>query len=160
MRPVSDGLHLWVARGFLAWQVSLRVAAQASAWAFPRPSARASEKFANKTVNHSQIATMPINPAGASPLPRSAWIDNRSVVSRLPISTTNITGLRTICRGSNLKKASFNARRYNRACILRRDFFSGDIGSQSLRFNILIDHQVFNDRSQGQCGDKVQCTDD
>ena len=41
--------------------VSLRVRRKASAWALPRPSARASEKLANKTVNHSHRQTQPMN---------------------------------------------------------------------------------------------------
>ena len=54
--------------------VSWRVLRSASAWALPRPSASASEKLANSTVNHSQSATAPIKPVGASPFPDSAWI--------------------------------------------------------------------------------------
>ena len=88
------------ARSFLAW-VSLRVRRRASAWALPRPSATASAKLANSTVNHSQSATAPMNPAGASPCPKSACI-HRTVVSTLPTSTTNMTGLRTSTRGSSL----------------------------------------------------------
>ena len=50
-------------------------------------------KLANSTVNHSHSATAPMNAAGASPWPRSASIHSQ-VVSRLPMKTTNITGLR------------------------------------------------------------------
>ncbi len=41
--------------------VSARVRRSVSAWALPRPSATASAKLANTTVNHSQIATRPVN---------------------------------------------------------------------------------------------------
>jgi hypothetical protein len=37
--------------------VVVRALRRVSAWALPRPSAMASAKLANKTVNHSQIAT-------------------------------------------------------------------------------------------------------
>ena len=43
-----------------------------SACALPRPSAIASAKFANSSVNHSQSATARMKPAGASPWPPSA----------------------------------------------------------------------------------------
>ena len=92
-----------------------RARRSASACALPRPSANASAKFANTTVNHSQIDTLPMNDAGASPLPPSAW-KNRIVVSTLPISTTNITGLRTCWRGSSRRNASRIATRQIIAC--------------------------------------------
>lgn len=37
----------------------------ASAWAFPRPSANASAKLANRTVNQSQSVTCRVKPKGA-----------------------------------------------------------------------------------------------
>ena len=52
----------------------------------------------------------PMKPVGASPWPSSAWIHN-AVVSTLPTSTTNITGLRTIQRGLSLRNESTIARR-------------------------------------------------
>ncbi len=82
-------------------QVVLRILRNPSAWARPRPSASASAKFAKSTVNHSQIATLQINPAEASPLPRLAWTAS-TVVRMLPIQTTNITGLRHCTRGDSL----------------------------------------------------------
>src|SRR5262249_43140253 len=60
-------------------------------------------KFANSTVNHSHTATSAAKPS----VSRIA----RNVVSTLPISTTNITGLRAIWRGSSLMHASTTARR-------------------------------------------------
>jgi hypothetical protein len=44
--------------------VSCRRPRSAAAWALPRPSARASAKFAKTTVNQSQMATLPVNHAG------------------------------------------------------------------------------------------------
>ena len=48
-----------------------------------RPSASASAKLAKRTVNQSQTATARMKPAGASPLPASAWMP-RTVVRMLP----------------------------------------------------------------------------
>ena len=81
--------------------VSLRVRRSVSAWALPRPSAIASAKLANSTVNHSHTATSAAKTFSCAVLlPRSRT--NRIVVSAEPISTMNITGLRTIVRGSSL----------------------------------------------------------
>ena len=91
--------------------VSRRARRSASAWALPRPSAIASAKLANSTVNQSQTEIAPMKLAGASPWPRSACT-NRPVVSTLPTSTTNMTGLRTIKRGSSFRNESTGARWY------------------------------------------------
>ena len=93
--------------------VSLRVRRNAAAWAFPRPSASASEKLANSTQSHNHIATPPINPVGASPCPANACTQS-TVVKTLPTSVTNITGLCIIQRGSSFAKASTIARWYIR----------------------------------------------
>ena len=85
--------------------VSLRVCRRASAWAFPRPSASASEKLAKSTVNHSHRQIEPINKGEASPFPPSDS-SHKIVVNTLPISTTNMTGLWIIRRGSSLRKES------------------------------------------------------
>ena len=55
-----------VATNFLAG-TSCRARRSASAWALPRPSAIASAKLANSTVNHSQIETPKMNHDGSSP---------------------------------------------------------------------------------------------
>ena len=65
--------------------------AQASAWARPRPSATASAKLANSTVNQSQAAICPVNAAGC-PATRSRT--NSTVTSAATTSVTKITGLR------------------------------------------------------------------
>src|SRR5579875_1924331 len=75
-----------------------------SACAAPRPSAIASAKFANSTVNQSQSDTARMKRAGASPCPISACMKS-ALVSTLPTSTTNMTGLRTWCRGSSFQTA-------------------------------------------------------
>ena len=85
--------------------MSLRVARRALAWALPRPSATASARLANSTVSQSQRATTPVNQS-PSVWPRTRSARRIPVVIRLPISTTNITGLRTWTRGSSLRKES------------------------------------------------------
>jgi hypothetical protein len=81
-----------------------------SACALPRPSAIASAKFANRTVNHNQTETARMKPAGASPWPSRASIKS-TVVSTLPTSVTSITGLRTWWRGSSFRNDSMIAPR-------------------------------------------------
>ena len=95
--------------------VSLRIERSVSACARPRPSANASAMFANTTVSHSQIAIVNVYQAGSCPppsgLPPKAWISHVTVVITEPISTTNITGLRTCTRGSSFLRLSISARR-------------------------------------------------
>ena len=83
--------------------ISPRVARRALAWALPRPSATASAKFANTTVSQSQKDTTPVNQR-SSVRPRTRSARKIPVVMALPISTTNITGLRTCTRGSSLRR--------------------------------------------------------
>jgi hypothetical protein len=51
-----------------------------------------------------------VNHAGSSPPPSGrppkSWISQATVVIAAPISTTNMTGLRTCTRGSSLRKES------------------------------------------------------
>ena len=71
--------------------VSVLVLRSVSACALPRPSAMASAKLANSTVNHSQSAIWKLKP----PMPRAAGDSRataRTVVMAAPTSTTNITG--------------------------------------------------------------------
>ena len=86
----------------LAW-LSVRVLRSDSAWALPRPSATASAKFANSTVNHSHTMIWKVKPRLAPPVTRSRR--KITVVSAATISTTNITGLLIITRGSSLRTA-------------------------------------------------------
>ena len=89
--------------------VSSRVLRSSSACALPRPSAIASAKLANSTVNQSQTDTARMKPAGASPSPSRAW-SHSAVVSRLTTSTVNITGFLIWRRGSSLRKLARKAR--------------------------------------------------
>ena len=84
--------------GPIRWAtVSVLVERRASACARPRPSATASARFANTTVNHSQTAIDQANTLG------SRIAD--TVTTTEPTHTTNITGLRTWWRGSSLRRA-------------------------------------------------------
>ena len=85
--------------------VSERALRSVSACALPRPSAMASAKFANSTVNHSQSVICRLK----AKLCFSR--NNNSVVTTLPTSTTNMTGFFIMVRGSSLTTASTSARR-------------------------------------------------
>src|SRR5215831_17550612 len=90
--------------------VSLRILRSVSACALPRPSATASAKFANTTVNHSQTLTLMVNHSGSAVFGcRIASRRKTSVVRMLPISTTNITGFFQTCAGESFLKLSFTA---------------------------------------------------
>jgi hypothetical protein len=80
-----------------------------SACALPRPSAIASAKFAKSTVSHSQNVICSSN---FSPwCPATASSTNRTEVSTLPTSTTNMTGFFAIVRGCSLRNESDTATR-------------------------------------------------
>src|SRR6185503_14411708 len=75
--------------------------------AFPRPSAIASAKFANSTVNqsHSVICNSKlvlVTPGIGAIIPRMSC----KVVNTLPTSTTNMTGLLIMLRGLSLMNES------------------------------------------------------
>src|SRR5262245_170348 len=70
----------------------------------------ASAKFANSTVNHSQIETPKMNHDGSSPGVYNEYNHN-PVVRMLPTYTVNITGLRISRRGSSFQNESTSARR-------------------------------------------------
>ena len=90
--------------------VSDRVLRSVAAWALPRPSAMASAKLANSTVNQSHSDTRPENVFSATvALPRSRR--KRSVVRTEPTSTTSMTGLRAMVRGASLRNESLIAGR-------------------------------------------------
>src|SRR5262249_13948152 len=96
-----------------AWRtratVSDRVLRSVSACAFPRPSATASAKFANNTVNHSHNVTSPVKTLCDDDAD-GRFQKNNSVVNTLPISTMNITGLRIMSRGLSFLIESTTAR--------------------------------------------------
>src|SRR5262245_11187138 len=136
---------------------SRRARLRLSACAFPRPSAMASAKLANRTVNQSQRDTAKMNQAGASPRARSAWMKS-AVVRTLPTSTTNMTGLRTCMRGSSLRNESTSAPRTV-------------VGSNSERALACVDmregvlasggqHQLLDDRSQRERRDEGERPND
>src|ERR1700692_4114017 len=107
--------------------VSERVLRSAAAWALPRPSATASAKLAKRTVNQSQTVIWPTKSSLLLPLkagaPLKSAATNTSVVMTEPISTTNITGLRAMRRGSSfLKLAPIAGMRIVRSVRLLRPF--------------------------------------
>ena len=71
--------------------VSCLILRSESACALPRPSATASAKFANSTVNHSHNVIAIENHNGEVAVPTRSRTTN-TVVSTDPIITTNITG--------------------------------------------------------------------
>jgi hypothetical protein len=80
--------------------VRVRVARSALACALPRPSATASAKFANNTVNQSQMAICVTN---------KVWPGERkmsTVLMAAPTIVTNMTGFFTIRRGFSFINAS------------------------------------------------------
>jgi hypothetical protein len=105
-------------------QVSLRRPRSDAACALLRPSASASAKFANSTVNHSHTVMastkpgfMPVSPGKLSACTQS------SVVRMLPMYTMNITGLRHWVRGFSLAKAPHRAGLTSAASNSERDVF-------------------------------------
>ena len=70
--------------------VSVRCRRSESACALPRPSATASEKFANSTVTHSHRTIWNVKPRCSPPMNSSRT--KMIVVSAATISTTNMTG--------------------------------------------------------------------
>ncbi|MBP1597535.1 MAG: hypothetical protein H6Q05_2912 [Acidobacteria bacterium] len=85
--------------------VSERVLRSESACALPRPSAMASAKFANKTVNHNHSVICRLKPNWVPPLNR------RMVVITAPTCTTNMTGFAKRWRGFSFTNESRIARR-------------------------------------------------
>src|SRR5271170_5965837 len=84
-----------------AW-VSVRWRRSVSACALPRPSATASAKLANSTVNHSQMMIWNSNRMCSPPVRRSRI--RIIVVNAVTISRTNITGFLISVRGLSLAK--------------------------------------------------------
>ena len=82
----------WPSASSLRATVVVRVLRSASACALPRPSASASEKLANSTVSHSQMAIWSSNVTSVPPWTRStiSW----PVTSAETTSTEKMTGLR------------------------------------------------------------------
>ena len=87
---------------------SARVRRRASACALPRPSAIASAKFANSTVNHRPSA-IAVSKAIGPPFTMSATI--RIVTTNETTSTTKITGFLSKVMGFSFRRLSTIARR-------------------------------------------------
>src|SRR5271169_3001245 len=84
-------------------RVSVRVLRKLSACALPRPSATASAKLANSTVNHSHKTIWKVNPTPALCCTRSRT--SKTVVSAVTTSSTKITGFLIRVAGLSLTKA-------------------------------------------------------
>src|ERR1035441_4102984 len=151
--------------------VSVLVLRRVSACALPRPSAMASAKLANSTVNHSQSEIWKVKPATPAPVARSRTA--RRVVISAPTSTTNMTGFFIMWRGLSFTSASVMARltmggsRSGR----ERDPFLGMIDATSSDGDTVITgilapkpplmHQeMFHDRTQRESREKRQCAHD
>ena len=84
--------------------------------------------LAKTTVSQSQIETLKVNQAASWPppsgLPPKTWISQATVVITAPISTTNMTGLRTCTRGSSLRTDSSSAGRMISGSNRERGWFS------------------------------------
>src|ERR1017187_6226099 len=152
-------------------RVSVLVLRRVSACALPRPSAMASAKLANSTVNHSQSEIWKVKPATPAPVARSRTA--RRVVISAPTSTTNMTGFFIMWRGLSFTSASVMARltmggsRSGR----ERDPFLGMIDATSSDGDTVITgilapkpplmHQeMFHDRTQRESREKRQCAHD
>src|SRR5580700_3476022 len=132
--------------------VSVRVLRRLSACALPRPSAIASAKFANSTVNHSHSAIWNSNPASTI-LCASVSRISVNITSTLVTSTTNITGFLIIRRGSSLVNDSIDARetisRFQSAGALRSLMLeTPNLEQFSGRHQQLLDDRSERDRAE------------
>src|SRR3984957_838906 len=135
----------------LAW-LSVRVFLSDSACALPRPSATASAKLANNTVNHSHRMIWKVNPRLDPPVTRSRR--KITVVSAATTSTTNITGFLIISRGSSLAKAE---------PIEGKTIFGSsiaDTGTRFCSFMVSMDITPKEDRSEQGVGVHGEMLDD
>ena len=147
--------------------VSARVFLSVAACALPRPSAIASAKLANRTVNQSHAATSAANAFWVpveSPQSRMA----RSVVTSAPTSTMNITGFFIKVRGSSLRNESALAGRTMAGSKIERDAEGLDrtFGVRSVGGNVvvairlLLQLQVLDKGAQRNCGEERETSDD
>ena len=96
------------AEGILCASTSFREARSESACAFPLPSAIASAKLANRTVNQRMTAIAKVKPPGASFMPISDT-PHRTLVRIAETNTRNMTGFLACVFGFNLIKESLIA---------------------------------------------------
>src|SRR6266508_3876105 len=139
--------------------VSDRVRRSVAACAFPRPSAIASAKLANSTVNHRNAATSAVK-TFSSAVERAMSRKNRTVLRKLPTSTTNMTGLRTWTRGWSLRKLSTIApptiagsnsdRLASRSCPMGARSVVGAGGETVPMPSVLLQRQLLDDGAQGE----------
>src|SRR3954452_23929142 len=130
--------------------VSDRVLRRVSACALPRPSAIASAKLANSTVNQRNSVTRPVN-TFSSVVDELRSLKNRIVVSTEPTPTTNMTGLRMSVRGLSLTKLSPIARRT----------ISGSTSLLSLAISALrSEAELLDDGAEREDGEEGQGGDD
>src|SRR5882757_8093924 len=149
----------------LAW-LSVRVFFSDSACALPRPSATASAKLANSTVNHSHRMIWNVNAKLAPPVTTSRM--KITVVNAATISTTNITGFLIISRGSSLTKADMIAgiRIFGSSIVEAVTFFcsfmaSMDLNSEERSEQIVgVHREVLDDRPERQRREEGEAADD
>src|SRR5882757_5331067 len=150
----------------LAW-LSVRVFFSDSACALPRPSATASAKLANSTVNHSHRMIWNVNPRFAPPVKRSRT--KITVVSAATISTTNITGLLIISRGSSLTNADLIAgtRIFGSSIVEAVTFFCSFMASMDVTPKrdrseqiVGVHREVLDDRPERQRREESETADD
>src|ERR1019366_6576368 len=133
--------------------VSERAFLSVSACALPRPSAMASAKLANSTVNHSHNVICRLNLKAAPPR------NSNTVVITLPTSTTNMTGLPIMWRGSSLIMESTIARRTILPCQTAFDFDLSLAMSETSECLACRHQQVLKDWSQAERREKCQRAD-
>src|SRR6201993_781381 len=152
--PATDSTDPFASRRLAI--VSERALRSVSACALPRPSAMASAKFANSTVNHSQSVICRSKPKPG--LWRAMSLNSSTVVMTLPTSTTNMTGLRIIVRGFSLRTESTSAWRTIFAS--HNDFDLPCVAAMVFLLESLsrVHEQVFKNRPQAQRREKCQST--
>src|SRR6266550_2745144 len=163
--------NLWLPRpsgpvSSLAW-VSVRWRRNAAACALPRPSAIASAKLANSSVNHSHSTIWNSKPMFSPPLTRSRI--NITVVSAVTTSSTNITGFFIRLRGSSLTKADpiagttiLGSNSAETGICLRSWEVSIDVAPRLVRREqgAGSHREMFDNGAQGERGEEGQPTDD
>src|SRR5271154_4685249 len=135
--------------------VRVRVARSDFACALPRPSATASAKLANNTVNQSQIAICKTNPV---------WPGERKISTVLmaaPTIVTNMTGFLTINRGSSLRNVSPSAGTRILGSKIETDLVAIKLKQVSFQHQKMFDNRTERERGQkGQRADENHRADE
>src|SRR5512146_610264 len=135
--------------------VCVRVFRSASAWALPLPSAMASAKLANSTVNHNQTDTCRPKPNGSSAERKRS----PTVVRDAPTSVTNITGFFIIVRGCSFRNEAMTA--FRRIAGSKRECFFLAMGNSFSEDHVRSNHQeMLDDGSKGKGREEGQHPDD